>query len=93
MGIVTSNDLSRGYKDSTPVSHILPDHLITVPAYNDISVAARVMRKHKIHHVLVTHEKELVGIISSFDLLQLLDGHKFVMKNPPTPGKKNKSGV
>ena len=92
VGIVTSNDLSRGLKDTTPVSQILPEHVICVPAYNDISVAAKVMRKHNIHHVLVTHEKELVGIISSFDLLQLLDDHKFTMKNPPTPSKKKSRG-
>ena len=88
VGIVTSNDLHRGLKDSTPLSHILPDHVWQIPAYNDVSVAARVMRKHHIHHVLVTHEKELVGIISSFDLLELLDSHRFVMKNPPTPSRK-----
>ena len=70
------------------MNEILPEHVYAVPAYNDASVAAKVMRKHHIHHLLVTHEKELVGIISSFDLLTLLDEHKFVMKNPPKKSKK-----
>ena len=61
--------------------------VITIPEYNDASAAARVMRNHKIHHVVVTKEKEIVGIISSFDLLQLVEDHRFVMKGAPTPKK------
>ena len=89
VGIVTSNDLHLGHKDSSPVSAVLfSDHVYQLPAYNDISVAARVMLKHKIHHILVTHEGKLVGIISSYDLLKLIDGHRFVMKNPPKSKKR-----
>ena len=51
-----------------------------MPQYNDASIAARIMRKNKIHHVVVTHEKKVVGLISSFDLLKLVEGHRFVMK-------------
>lgn len=90
VGIVTSNDFREDVKDSTPVSEILPEHVYSVPAYNDASVAAKVMRKHHIHHLVVTHEKEIVGIISAFDLLKLMDDHKFTIKNPPTPSNKSK---
>ena len=83
VGIVTTTDLSHDLKEGTPVSRLLPDHVYQIPAYNDISIAAKVMRKHKIHHLVVTHEGELKGIISSFDLLKLIDEHRFVMKNPP----------
>ncbi|NND34187.1 MAG: CBS domain-containing protein, partial [Saprospiraceae bacterium] len=69
---------------------ILPEHVFQVPAYNDISVAARVMRKQKIHHLVVTHEGEIVGIISSFDLLQLIDEHRFRMVNPPASKPRSK---
>lgn len=90
VGIVTTNDFKLNVNDSSPVSQLLSGHVYSVPAYNDVSVAARVMRKHKFHHLVVTHEKEIVGIISSFDLLKLLDEHKFVMKNAPTASKKGK---
>ena len=83
VGIVTTSDLSRDLNMRSPVSSLLKDHVYQVPAYNDISVAAKIMRKHRIHHLLVTHEKELKGIISSFDLLQLIDNHRFKMTNPP----------
>jgi CBS domain-containing protein len=90
VGIVTSNDFREDVNDGSPVSTILPEHVYSVPAYNDVSIAAKIMRKHRIHHVVVTHEQEIVGIISAFDLLELLDDHKYVMKNPPTPGRKRK---
>ncbi len=83
VGIITTTDLSSELKEGSPISTLLSNHVIQVPAYNDISVAAKIMRKHKIHHVLVTHEGQLKGIISSFDLLKLIDEHRFVMKNPP----------
>jgi signal-transduction protein with cAMP-binding, CBS, and nucleotidyltransferase domain len=47
------------------------------------------MRNHKIHHLIVTHEQKVVGIISSFDLLTLVEDHRFVMKNAPTPNHKS----
>ena len=57
---------------------------------NDASVAARIMRKNKIHHVVVTHEKRVVGIISSFDLLKLVEEHRFVAKGAPSRSKKGR---
>ena len=90
LGIVTSTDLARRVKDTSPVSRIMSRDIVVVPAYNDVSVAARIMRKHKIHHVIVTHEKRVVGLISSFDLIKLLEGKRFVMSNAPTPSKRRK---
>ena len=49
------------------------------------------MRKNKIHHVVVTDNKKVVGLISSFDLLSLVDGKRFQLKQAPTQSKK-KSG-
>ena len=88
VGIVTSADLARRVKDESPVSRIMSDDVFVVPAYNDASVAARIMRKRKIHHVVVTHEKKVVGIISSFDLLKLVEGRRFVAKNAPTASRR-----
>jgi len=84
VGIVTTSDLAEGHGDETPISELMGDHVYTVPAYNPVHIAARVMRNHHIHHVVVTHEKKVVGIVSSFDLLKLVEEHRFVMKNAPT---------
>ena len=88
LGIVTATDLARRLKDETPVSRIMSDGIHAVPAYNDVSVAARIMRKNKIHHVVVTDDKKVVGLISSFDLLSLVDGKRFQPKQAPTQSKK-----
>lgn len=81
LGIVTATDLMDDPNDASPVSRIMTRRVYKVPAYNAISVAARVMRKHRIHHVVVTHEQRVVGIVSSFDLLRLIENNRFEIKN------------
>ena len=88
LGIVTATDLVTDLKGGTPISRIMTDRVYAVPAYNDVHIAARVMRNHHIHHVVVTHEKKVVGIVSSFDLLKLVEGHRFVMKPGADGGKR-----
>ena len=90
LGIVTSTDLASDLKNGTPVSRLMTQDVRTVPAYNDASVAARIMRKNKIHHVVVTHEKRVVGMISSFDLLKLVEGHRFAVKGAPSASKRKR---
>ena len=87
-GIVSSSDLLDDVRAGTPVSQIMTRKVYTVPLYSDVHVAARVMRNHKIHHLVVTHEGKIEGVLSAFDLLRLVEDHRFVMKNPATPSKK-----
>ena len=86
-GIITRNDLSNDISDETQVGHIMSKKVLTVPKYSGIHVAARIMRNHHIHHLVVTHEKKVVGVLSSFDLLALVEKHRFVSKNAPTQKK------
>lgn len=90
VGIVSSADLVPERSGTSPVSRVMTAKVHAVPAYNDVHVAARVMRRNRVHHVLVTHEKKLVGMISSFDLLRLVEDHRFVAKNGPTASKERK---
>jgi CBS domain-containing protein len=89
VGVVSASDLIAARKEGTPISNIMADNVYTIPEYEDVSVAARMMRNHKIHHLVVTNEQKVVGIISSFDLLTLVEDHRFVMKNAPTPNHKS----
>lgn len=84
VGIVSTIDLLTA-KEETPVSKVMVEGVLTIPQYNDVHLAARLMRKHHIHHVVVTHEQVVVGILSTFDLLGLVEDHRFVMKPAPTP--------
>ena len=90
LGIVTTTDLVTERKKAAPVSGFMTTDIKVVPAYNDPSAAARIMRRNKIHHVVVTHEKKVLGILSSFDLLKLVEGHSFVMKNAAPAATKGK---
>jgi len=88
IGVVSTSDLLATEKEDTPISNIMTEKVYTIPEYEDVSVAARMMHNHKIHHLIVTQEQKVVGVISSFDLLKLIEGHRFVMKNAPTPKSK-----
>jgi CBS domain-containing protein len=83
VGIVSATDFLEDRPDATPISQFMTTKIYTVPQYADVSLAARIMRNHHIHHVMVTNEKKVVGILSSFDLLKLVQDHRFVMKNSP----------
>jgi CBS domain-containing protein len=85
LGVVSSADLARQLKPATPVKQLMSEKVYTVPKYDGVHVAARVMRNRKIHHLVVTHEQKVVGMLSSFDLLKLVEGHRFVAKRAPTP--------
>ena len=87
IGVVSSTDLVRELKPGSPISQVMTEKVYTVPQYDDTSIAARVMRNHKIHRVVVTHEKQVVGMLSAFDLLELVESHRYVAKNAPTPSK------
>ena len=84
VGIVTANDLVEEHPAQLAISEVMSDRVLTVPRYDGVHIAARVMRNHKVHHVVVTDGHEIAGMVSSFDLLRLVEEHRFVMKSPPT---------
>ena len=84
VGIVTATDLVEEHPALLAVSEVMSDRVLTVPRYDGVHIAARVMRNHRVHHVVVTEGHDIAGMVSSFDLLRLVEEHRFVMKNPPT---------
>ncbi len=88
VGIISLTDFVQELKPGVPISQVMTEKVYTVPQYDDTSIAARVMRNHKIHRVVVTHEQKVVGMLSAFDLLKLVEEHRYVAKNPPTPSKR-----
>ena len=87
-GIITSSDMLKDISETTPLSHVMTTKVYTVPSYSDVHLAARIMRNHDINHIVVSDEKKIVGVLSAHDLLELIEDHRFVMKNQPTPSKK-----
>ncbi len=75
-GILTSTDIcdkivaQNRDPGSVKVSEIMTSPLITVSANMTMAECARLMSKHKIHHLPVADEKgSLVGMISATDFL------------------------
>jgi acetoin utilization protein AcuB len=87
-GIITSTDMLEDHNEASPVSTVMHTKVYSIPAYSDVAIAARMMRNHGINHLVVTDEHKLVGVLSAHDLLKLVEDHRFVMKNAPTPSKK-----
>jgi len=87
-GIITSTDLLDDLSEASPVSTVMSTKVYTIPPYSDVTIAARMMRNHGINHLIVSDEQKIVGVLSAHDLLKLVEGHRFVMKNAPTPSKK-----
>lgn len=71
-GIVTSEDLVSDYPLTIPVSRVMSSPVLTLPPDADAAQAARTMREQACHHIVVTREKRVIGIVSSFDLLRLI---------------------
>lgn len=88
LGIVTATDFLEDTKDAAPVSSVMAKPVYTVHPTDGPHVAARIMRNHHLHHVVVAGSEGIAGMISSFDLLRLVEDHRYVAKNAPTPSKK-----
>ncbi len=91
LGIVTATDMLKDISETTQLREVMTTKVYTIPAYSDVHKAARVMRKHGINHLIVSDEQKIVGVLSSHDLLRLVEDHRFVMKNGPTPSNKKGS--
>jgi CBS domain-containing protein len=73
MGIVTTVDLARNLEDEEPARHVMTDMVATISATQSVGEAARIMREKRIHHLVVTDGPTAVGIVSSYDLLRLVE--------------------
>lgn len=72
VGIITKSDLV-GQMGGTEVRLIMSSDLKTVGPDDHVTEATAIMEAHHVHHVPVVEGETLVGIVSSFDLLKLVD--------------------
>ncbi|MGC2758222.1 MAG: CBS domain-containing protein [Candidatus Binatus sp.] len=72
VGIVTERDLREftGYLKSIRVNAAMRTALITITPYNTVEDAACLMLKHKIGGMPIVADGQLVGIVTSSDLLK-----------------------
>lgn len=75
-GIITDRDLrarvlAAGLGPDTPVTQVLSRPLVTIDSGAPAFAALRLMLEQNIHHLVVTGEGKIVGVISATDLLLL----------------------
>lgn len=71
-GIISSSDVAKEHDADKMVSQLMTDKIHIVMKSNRVQDAAKVMLKHRVHHLVVMEEGHIVGMISSLDLLQAL---------------------
>jgi CBS domain-containing protein len=57
----------------TPIDKIMQKNVFTVGRDSSVAIAANIMRERRIHRLLVTERGQLVGVISSWDLLRVVE--------------------
>lgn len=75
-GIVTATDMNKEVSEDTTAADIMTTSNIHI-VHQDSSAkaAAKMMLKHNVHHIIVMHEGELKGMISSLDFTKLVAEH------------------
>ncbi len=70
-GIVSSSDLVRCNDSNMTVQDIMSDRVHIVLKNNRMKDAAAIMGKNNVHHLVVMDEGDVVGMISSMDVVKL----------------------
>ena len=75
-GIVTATDINKEVSEDTTVADIMTSSNIHI-VHPDSSAksAAKMMLKHNVHHIIVMHDGEIKGMISSLDFTKLVAEH------------------
>jgi CBS domain-containing protein len=68
-GIVSSSDLAKEHSDEVLVESIMTEKVHIVLPNNRVSDAAKTMLKHQVHHLVVMEEGQVVGMVSSLDII------------------------
>ena len=75
-GIITATDINKEVSEDTTVADIMTSSNIHI-VHQDSSAkaAAKMMLRHNVHHIIVMHEGEIKGMISSLDFVKLVAEH------------------
>jgi CBS domain-containing protein len=76
LGIITVSDLSQKISNKTAIKEVMTSSLVHIVHKNSSAkAAANMMLKHKVHHIVVMDDGEIIGIISSLDFVKLVADH------------------
>ena len=75
-GIITATDISKEVSDNATVEDVMTSssvHVIHIDS--SAQAAAKMMLRHKVHHIVVMDKGKIVGMISSLDFVKLVAEH------------------
>jgi CBS domain-containing protein len=71
-GILSAKDVAKARDKTKPIKTVMTAPVKTVRKNSNVRTVAELMLKHKISAVLVANDEEIVGIVTTDDLLKLL---------------------
>lgn len=71
-GIVSSSDVAKAHSDDIKVEDIMTKKVHIVLKNNRVQDAAKTMIKHGVHHLVVMEEGQVIGMVSSLDIIESL---------------------
>jgi CBS domain-containing protein len=74
-GIVTSSDLSKDVDENLAIEEFMTSNVHVIHKDSSAGAAAKMMLKHKVHHIVVMEDGKIIGIISSLDFVKLVAEH------------------
>ena len=69
VGVVSAWDLVEEYAPQEGIGNVMTDKVLTIGPHAMVEEAAMMMRDNFVHHLVVVSSDQVVGIVSSFDLL------------------------
>lgn len=75
-GIITATDLNKEVSDDATVADVMTSSIVhVVHVDSSAKAAAKMMLKHKVHHIIAMKNGEIKGIISALDFVKLVAKH------------------
>ncbi len=69
-GILSSSDLAKAHDENITVADIMTDKVHIVLKNNRVEDAAKTMIKHSVHHLVVMDNGQVIGMVSSLDIIK-----------------------
>lgn len=74
-GIITASDIGKKIPDHTPVEKVMTKNVHVIHQNSSFKAAAKMMLRHKVHHLVVMYDGKITGIISSLDFVKIIAGN------------------
>lgn len=70
-GIISTSDVAKCHDENEIVQNIMSDRVHIVLKNNRVQDAAAIMVKNSVHHLVVMEEGQVIGMVSSMDIMKV----------------------